>query len=52
MEIEDNRELRGEDEEEKVPRNTATLYSCTVPRVTVNQPRDRTIVVYVITLTG
>ena len=42
---------KGGGEEEKVPRNTATLYNCTVPRVTVNQPRDRT-VVYFITLTG
>ena len=52
METEDNRELREEDEEEKVPRNSATLYICTVPRVAVNQPRDRSIVVYLITLTG
>ena len=42
---------KGGGEEEKVPRNTAALYSCTAPRVTVNQPRDRT-VVYFITLTG
>ena len=48
---EDKRELREEEKEEKVPRNTAALYSCTAPRVTVNQPRDHT-VVYFITLMG
>ena len=34
--IEDSRKLREEEKEEKLPRNTATLYNCTVPRAATN----------------